>query len=134
MNGFRLLAMTCLIALLGCGNPAPNIPTGVEVSGKVQLPSGAPVTGGTLILRPEQGVHGASAQVQPDGAFSLQNQAGTKAIAPGKYRVYIRFNDPSHKALAAAINKRYQDTEDGDSDIAVEVQAARSDLVIKMKR
>lgn len=123
-----------LFLLLGCSEPRPNIPNGVEVSGKVLLPNGSPVTGGTLILRPEQGIHGASAVLGADGSFRLQNQAGTQAIVPGKYRVYVRFNDPAHKNLAAAIHKRYQDTEDGDSDIVVDIQAAQSDLLIKMKR
>jgi hypothetical protein len=110
------------------------LPSGVEISGKVQLPSGAPVTGGVLTLRPAQGIHGATAQIQPDGSFTLLNQAGTKSIVPGKYTAFIRFNDPSQKNLQSAIGKRYQNTEDGDSDIEVDIQAAKSDLLIKFKR
>jgi hypothetical protein len=133
INIHRILPLA-LIAVVGCGDPAPNIPAGVEVSGKVQLPSGSPVTGGVLTLRPVQGIHGASAPIQPDGSFTLQNQAGTKTIAPGKYKAFIRFNDPSHKALQAAIGQRYQNTEDGESDIEVDIQTAKNDLLIKFKR
>ena len=134
MNPMRFFLWCGLLVVLGCGEPRPNIPSGVEVSGKVLLPSGTPLSGGLLILRPEQGLHGASAVIGSDGSFSLQNQAGTKAIAPGKYRVYVRFPDPAHKNLAAAIHPRYQDSEDVDSDIVVDIQTARSDLVLKMKR
>jgi protein involved in polysaccharide export with SLBB domain len=122
-------------AVLGCqaGGPPPA-PPGVAVSGKVFLPGGAPLTGGTLVLRAVGGIHGATAQVQKDGAFELADGTGARAVVPGKYQVFVRVADSTDKALKAAVPARYQNSEDSDSDVTVEIAAATSDLVIRLKR
>lgn len=135
MSSMRILGTAMItLALVGCTVGPPVKPEGVEVRGKVLLPNGSPLTGGVLILRPVGGIHGASAQVQADGTFTLTDPAGKQAVVPGKYQVFVRFNDPSQKALSASINKKYQDSEDGDSDILVEIQEPKKDLIIRLKQ
>jgi hypothetical protein len=132
----RLLpALLLFLSLAGCGeSPVPKLTDGVSVSGKVLLPNGSPLAGGTLVLRPENGLFGATAQVQPDGTFKLQN-SGSESIAPGPYQVFVRFSDPNHAKLKTAVNQRYQqNSDDGDSDVVVDIQSATEDLVIRLKR
>lgn len=135
MHPARVFVVVLLVgALAGCqkGGPPPAAP-GVEVGGRLLNWDGSPVTGGTLVLRPANGIHGASAVVQKDGSFTLTDPAGKRAVVPGTYHVFVRLNaaDP---ALRAAVNKRYQDTEDGDSDVTVEITSADSNLVIQLKQ
>jgi hypothetical protein len=122
--------MPMLLALTGCGGNSNTAPDGVEVSGKVVRADGSPLAGGTLILRPVGSIHGATAQIQSDGSFSLVDSAGKPSVVPGKYQVYVRFNE-SDKTLGSKVNKKYQDTEDGDSDVVVEIQQAKNDLLIR---
>lgn len=122
-----------MILMVGCGGGPPPKPPGVEVSGKLVLANGSPLSGGTLVLRPVAGLHGASAQIQKDGTFTLLDPSGAKSVVPGKYQVFVVFNDPSQKALRSTVHRRYQSTEDGDSDVSVEIQTAKSDLVIRLK-
>lgn len=131
---FVITVGICL-SLFGCGgSDAPKLIDGVNVSGKVLLPSGAPLGGGTLVLRPENGLFGATAQIQSDGAFKLQNSGG-ESIAPGQYQVFVRFSDPSHAKFQTAVNQRYQqNSDDGDSDLVIDIQGAIEDLVIRLKR
>ncbi|MDP1560566.1 MAG: hypothetical protein Q8M16_04130, partial [Pirellulaceae bacterium] len=59
-----LFAVVLCLLIVGCGDGAagpPEKPTGVAVSGKVLLPNGSPLSGGVLNLRPEAGLHGATA-------------------------------------------------------------------------
>jgi hypothetical protein len=123
-----------LLVTTGCGTQSQPKPDGVQVSGKVLLPNGSPLTGGTLVLRPEAGLYGATALIQKDGSFELVDPQGEKSVVPGKYLVYVRFNSPEQKALGVAVNPRYQNSEDGDSDIAVDIPAAQRDLIIRLKR
>lgn len=125
-----------LVAILasGCTGGPPTPPEGVEVGGKVVLAGGSPLKGGTLLLRPVAGIHGASAPIQPDGSFALADPSGRKAVVPGKYQVYVLLNDPRHRSLRASIPARYQDSENGDSDVIVEVREPKKDLVIRLKR
>ncbi len=130
------LAFSVCVGLVGCGGgggPPPK-PDGVAVSGKILLPNGSPLTGGTLVLRPVAGLHGASAQIQSDGSFTLAEASGAKTVVPGKYQVFVTFNDPSQKALRASVNKKYQNSEDNDSDVVVDIQQSNSSLVIKLNR
>jgi hypothetical protein len=120
--------------LLGCGGGAPSLPSGVPVSGTILLPGGGPVSGGVLVLRPVGGVHGATAAIQPDGKFTLKGPDGREQIVPGKYQVFVRFPDDAQKALRGQVSKKYQDTEDGDSDLIVEIAEATSTLKIQLKK
>jgi hypothetical protein len=137
MIAVRLLTIASLFSLVlaGCGRSGPPPkPEGVKVSGKILLPNGSPLTGGMLTLRPESGLYGATARIQSDGTFTLQD-SGSETVVPGKYQVFVRFTDPTHAGLAAAVNNRYQQSsEDGTSDVLVEFQEATEDLVIRLNR
>lgn len=123
-----------MLAAAGCSKSGPVAdPDGFEVSGKIQLASGAPITGGSLILRPENGLHGATALIQIDGSFKLANAAGSYAIPQGAYRVYVRINDPKFAALRKAVHPRYQDSENGESDVIVEIAHSTNNLQIRLK-
>ncbi len=114
----------------GCGGGKPvSKPDGVAVGGKILLPNGSPLAGGTLVLRPVAGLHGASSPIQADGAFTLVDP-----VVPGQYQVFVKIPDANAKALRAAIPLRYQSSEDGDSDVIVDIRAATNDLVIKLNR
>ncbi len=122
-----------VIALVGCGSGGsgpPSKPEGVKVSGKILLPNGSPVTGGILVLRPESGLYGATATIQSNGTFTLQ-EAGTEQVIPGKYQVFLRFSDPQ---IAATVPAKYQESsEDTDSDVVVDIQSETSSLEIRLK-
>lgn len=133
MNGLRIVGAALILVLAGCGYGPFSAAPGVEVSGKVLRVNGAPLAGGTLVLRPVGGIHGASAQIQPDGSFSLVDQTGKKSVVPGKYEVYVRFNDPNHKTFRSLIHRKYQDSEDGESDVVVEIQKPNSGLIIRLR-
>lgn len=100
------------------------------MSGKVQLAGGQPLQGGVLILRPENGVHGSTATIANDGSFTLGNQSGAKEVVPGKYQVYVRVNDAK---LQTKVPQKYQNSEDADSGLYVDIQDSKSDLVIVLK-
>lgn len=133
MRTIMLLLLSLLVPILGCNGKIEN-PETVAVQGKVLLPNGSPLTGGTLVLAPETGLFGASAQIQPDGTFALQDSAG-RDVAAGKYQVFVRFNDPAHDALRKVVNERYQQSsEDGESDVIVEIPPTTEELVIRLNR
>jgi hypothetical protein len=127
--------MSALLVVIGCGGggPPPR-PEGVKVGGKVLLPNGSPLTGGTLILRPEAGLYGATAQIQPDGSFKLRDTSNTETVVQGKYQVFVAFPNPAHDNFRETVNRRYQESEDGDSDLIVEIQGPNDDLVIQFNR
>lgn len=124
----------CLALLAGCdsGRPLPR-PEGFKVSGKVLLPSGAPLEGGTLILRPEGGLYGATAVIQSDGAFTLQDTAENQDVVAGKYQVFVSFPNASHANLKKKVSRRYQESEDSDSDVFVEIKDSTDQLLIRLK-
>ncbi len=130
----RMIGLGLLILIIaGCGDGPPKMTEGIRVAGKVLQPNGSPLLGGTLVLRPENGLFGATGQIQPDGTFNLQN-SGSDKIAPGQYQVFVRFSDPSLTKLQKTINQRYQqNSDDGDSDVIVDIQGATEDLVIRLK-
>jgi len=130
---FTAASLLCLV-LAGCGESGPPPkPEGVKVSGKVLMPNGSPLGGGTLILRPEAGLYGATAQIQSDGTFTLQD-AGGESVIPGRYQVFVRFPNPSHDAFKKAVPARYQENSDDiDSDVIADIQGPTEDLVIRLK-
>jgi hypothetical protein len=137
MNLIRVFVTVPLLAtiLFGCGpgGPPPR-PEGVAVSGKILAAGGSPLSGGTLILMPESGSYGATALIQSDGTFTLRDTADNQDIIPGKYQVFVIFPSSAHSALKRSVNKRYQETEDGDSDVFVNIKESTEDLVIRLKR
>ncbi|MEZ6139584.1 MAG: carboxypeptidase-like regulatory domain-containing protein [Zavarzinella sp.] len=130
----RILICFVIVSLIGCGDkPSVSKEDGVEVSGKVFLANGQPLKGGTLILRPVGGVHGASGNIDASGNFTLSNQTGENKVVPGKYLAYVQFKTTEHKPLAKLLHVKYQSSEDGDSDVEVTIDSAKTDLVIKFK-
>ena len=124
--------LVCL-SLAACDS-RPDKPETVQVSGKLLLPTGAPVTGGTMVLRPENGAFGAIAKIQPDGSFTLED-AGKPGIVPGKYQVFVRFSDNDPVALQKAVHQRYQEsTDDGDSDVIIDIPQDNDYLEIRLNR
>jgi hypothetical protein len=123
-----------LLALTGCSSegPAPR-PEGVQASGKVLLSSGKTLSGGTLVLRPDSGLYGATALIQSDGTFSLQETSGRQDIVPGKYQVFVSFPSSKDATLAKSVPERYQKSEDGDSDVYVEIKEGSQALEIRLK-
>ena len=135
MSLSRSIGLVLLLALvIGCGEGAPlPRPEGVTVSGKVLLPNGSPVTGGTLVLKPDGGVFGATAEIQADGSFTLQD-TGNSDVVPGKYQVFLKFSNPAHDKAKAAVPTKYQgSTDDTDSDVIVDITGSTSDLTITLK-
>ena len=128
-----LLSVSLVVTGCSRGGPPPR-PEGVQVGGKALLPDGSPLTGGTLILRPEMGLYGATAQIQPDGSFKLRDTSDTETVVEGKYQVFVTFPNPAHDKYSGTVNRRYQESEDGDSDLVVEIQGATDDLVIRLNR
>lgn len=127
-------SITLCLLISGCGGGGPlQRPGGVEVSGQIQLPNGSALTGGTLTLRPEAGIHGATAIIASDGTFVLQDLAGNLNVVPGRYQVFVSFPNPRHAGLASAVNKRYQDSGDVDSNHFIDIDGATSELVIRLK-
>lgn len=121
------------LSSIGCGDggsgPPPK-PEGFKVSGKVLLPNGSPVTGGVLNLRPESGLHGATATIGADGSFTLL-ESGTESIVGGKYFAYVR---PTNDDMTKKVPAKYQESsEDVDSDVVVEIQGDTSSLEIRLK-
>jgi hypothetical protein len=125
------LFFCALVLAIGCSSTAPEIPEGVQVGGKVYLPDRTVLTGGRLVLVPVGGVFGASAEIQPDGSFTLKNQREEASVVPGKYRVYIKIDDAK---LRRSIPEKYQNSEDGDSDIEVLIDRAQPNLEIRLKQ
>jgi hypothetical protein len=123
------------LVLTGCsrGGPPPR-PEGTKVGGQVLLPNGSPLTGGTLILRPEAGLYGATGQIQPDGSFKLRDTSDTETVVEGKYQVFVSFPNPVHDKYRGTVNQRYQGSEDADSDVVVEIQGATDDLLTRLNR
>ncbi len=130
---FSIVAMTALL-FAGCFTSVPARPEGVAVSGKVLLPNGSALSGGTLILRPEEGIYGGSAIIQPDGTYVLKDTSGVQGVVPGKYQVFVSFPNPAHNKLRTSVSPRYQNSEDGDSDVFVEIEPTIASLDIRLKR
>ena len=134
MRWLKFVVVMLLLVGTGCsGGGPPSKPPTIEASGKILSPSGSPLGGGLLILRPVEGLYGASAPIQANGSFDLVDQEGKKSVVPGKYFVYVRVN-ADQKAILAQVPAKYHNTEDGNSDVQVDIQKTQSDLVIRLKK
>jgi hypothetical protein len=130
-------ALSFCVALSGCGSD----PTGgsrnetlYPVKGQVILPNGKPLTGGTVVFKPQSGQDAAPrGAVDSNGNFTLKWKDGEGAPA-GDYKVYIEPDasimklkkgkpDPSALPFPA----KYADT-DGDTGLTATVKAEPNTL------
>jgi len=77
--------------MLGCGGGGPQ---NTQVSGRVEVEGGIPLSEGKLILIPEDPAPGqkpAGATIGADGSFEAYAATGGSGIPPGKYKVMVSF-------------------------------------------
>ena len=129
-----LFSSAIVLPLVGCKRSSITA-DGIEVSGRVLLPNQQPLGGGILILRPEEGVFGATAEIQSDGTCTLKDSLGQPNVVPGKYQVFVRFGQAAPESLRKSVNQRYQESsEDVDSDVVIDISDSGQELVIQLKR
>jgi hypothetical protein len=138
---WRTLALSTTLAVTigGCGSSAPDRPATVPVKGKVTY-KGQPVTKGTVSFQPDQGSP-ATAEIQPDGTYSLSTfQPGDGAV-PGHYRVGIIANTadptmipgstPGYKPPKDLVPKKYNDPMTSGLEATVSKDGKDVDLDLK---
>jgi hypothetical protein len=125
-----------VVGLLGCAKASPSVQGLREVSGKVLLSRGMPLKGGRIVLRPAGGLRPAvSAEINPDGSFTIDGVSENKPVVPGEYQVFVVFGkDPKHRGLKSQVPKKYQSVSEDESDHFVTIDEDASDLVVKLKR
>ena len=75
-----------LVAFVGCGSTQPDTRGLTEVEGRVLSHSGAPIKGGTLVLRPQGGIRRAiTAEIGANGGFVIDGTKINNGILPGDY-------------------------------------------------
>ena len=151
MNKIMLLNTKtfCSILLLGllgcvstgCGSSsldgAKEVP---EVNGTVLLPTGTPLKGGKILLRPCGGVRNArklSGDISTDGSFTIRSNDKDKTIIATDYKVFISLNtDPKHRGLKRLVPEKYQDVSEDDfeTDLFVNLAEQADGIVLKMTK
>ena len=132
-----LAAIVSVVLATGCGSSGPVVEALDEVSGKVLLPHGKPLTAGTLVLRPAGGLsRPVTAEINQDGTFVLAGGAGEAPVLPGAYEVYLVFDDsPQQRKLQRVVPTKYRKLNDEDSDLSVTLdEGAARDILVKLKR
>jgi len=71
--------------------------------------------------------------IQSGGIFTLQDTAENQDVVAGKYQVFVSFPNPNQADLRKKVNRRYQESEDSDSDVFVEITESTEELVIRLK-
>lgn len=125
----------------GCGSSsldsAQEVP---EVNGTVLLPTGGPLKGGKILLRPCSGVRNArnlSGDINADGSFTIRSNDIDRAIIATDYKVFISLNtDPKHRGLKRLVPKKYQDVteDDFETDLFVNLAEQADGIVLKMTK
>ena len=150
MKKFSLLSMTTLFPLMigvmlccistGCGSAQlGNAPEVSEVNGTVLLPTGRPLKGGKLVLRPNGGaVRGAramSADINKDGTFSIRSSSEESKIVATEYKVFINVSsDPRLRSVRSQVPQKYQDIGEDETDLLVNLAEQSDILVLKMTK
>jgi hypothetical protein len=126
--------VTMMLVTLGCGSAKQAEQSLSNVSGKVLLSHGRPLTGGRIFLRPEGGIRrGIAAEISEDGSFTLESSEGDAPVLPGKYEVYVVFgNDPGDQKLRRKVPRKYQKISDADTDLFVQINGDDDDLMVKL--
>jgi len=135
--------LLCLLSCVstGCGSSsldgAKEVP---EVNGTVLLPTGTPLKGGKILLRPCGGVRNArklSGDINTDGSFSIRSNDKDQMIVASEYKVFISLNtDPKHRGLKRIVPKKYQDVSEDDfeTDLFVNLAEQADGIVLKMTK
>ena len=135
--------LLCLLSCVntGCGSSsldgAKEVP---EVNGTVLLPTGTPLKGGKILLRPCGGVRNArklSGDINTDGSFSIRSNDKDQMIIASDYKVFISLNtDPKHRGLKRIVPKKYQDVSEDDfeTDLFVNLAEQADGIVLKMTK
>ena len=135
--------LLCLLSCVstGCGSSnldgAKEVP---EVNGTVLLPTGTPLKGGKILLRPCGGVRNArklSGDINTDGSFSIRSNDKDQMIIASDYKVFISLNtDPKHRGLKRLVPKKYQDVSEDDfeTDLFVNLAEQADGIVLKMTK
>ena len=124
---------------VGCGTSSPGVLKEVsEVSGTILLPTGRPLKGGTLMLRPFGGVRGVkrlSADINEDGTFIIRPDEKTKIIATN-YKVFVGLNDPKFRSLKRQVPEKYLDVSEDEfeTDLFMNLDDQASSIVLKMTK
>jgi hypothetical protein len=124
---------------VGCGTSSPGVLKEVsEVSGTILLPTGRPLKGGTLMLRPFGGVRGVkrlSADINEDGTFIIRPDEKTKIIATN-YKVFVGLNDPKFRILKRQVPEKYLDISEDEfeTDLFMNLDDQASSIVLKMTK
>ena len=124
---------------VGCGTSSPGVLKEVsEVSGTILLPTGGPLKGGTLMLRPFGGVRGVkrlSADINEDGTFIIRPDEKTKIIATND-KVFVGLNDPKFRILKRQVPEKYLDISEDEfeTDLFMNLDDQASSIVLKMTK
>ena len=124
---------------VGCGTSSSEALKEVsEVSGTILLPTGRPLKGGNLMLRPFGGVRGVkrlSADINEDGTFIIRPDEKTKIIATN-YKVFVGLNDPKFKSLKRQVPEKYLDVSEDEfeTDLFMNLDEQASSVVLKMTK
>ena len=142
----KTLFSAMLLGLLGCvstgcGSPgltnAKEVP---EVSGIVLLPTGRPLKGGQLILRPCGGAENArrlSGDINEDGTFIIRTSGEDQTIVAADYKVFISLNtDPKHRGLRRLVPEKYRDIREDEfeTDLIMNPEQQTSGITLKMTK
>jgi hypothetical protein len=133
-----------LCTSMGCGTSGSETPKEAkevsEVRGKVLLPTGRPLKGGRLILRPFGGVKNATkvyADIDDDGTFTAKSDGAKQKIVASNYKVFISLSgDPKNRLLEKVVPEKYLDVreEDYETDLFINLNEQTSDIVLKMTK
>lgn len=124
----------------GCGTSSSGSLKEVsEVSGMILLPTGRPLKGGRLMLRPSSGVQGAtrlSADVNEDGTFIIQSGDEKTKIIATNYKVFVGLNDPKFRILKKQVPEKYLDVREDEfkTDLFINLDEQAGGIVLKMTK
>ena len=123
--------LLCLLSCVstGCGSSsldgAKEVP---EVNGTVLLPTGRPLKGGKILLRPCGGVRtqeNCRQILSTDGTFLFGQTIKNRKLSPTDYKVFISLNtDPSIEGLKGLVPEKYQDVSEDDFETDLFVNLA----------
>jgi hypothetical protein len=124
-DSMRQSIVILLFVLAGCGTRVVKNPDPIEISGKVQLAGGRPVTAVVFNLQPTAG---GSQAVIP-----LKNGEFKATVTPGRYTYYITegsAKDPQAKESYSAIPAKFRE---GAMDRQIEIAAGATTVDIKLE-